>query len=317
MKHKAQHNNHVFAGGDSEMDVKNCVIKILFLAVLSTPALAVDNTIKQTPTTPDLPVAGNFILPNSQQPGPLIGFGENIVTKGTTQLFYFTDYYSATQGHQADAVPGIVYGITDRLSIFVNLPLAISYQQPNQHSAGFEDAFVQMEYAYYAPNTTTYQDEATIVASVSIPTGDADAQPQIGAGAPSYFIGTTFNRSYVNWFAFTSPGVEITTTRNGNKLGDQYYYQFGVGRNLFDIGKKWIFAFMTEVDGEYVKRNTVNGSTDPNSGGNTVFVTPSLWISSEKLIFQLGFGLPVAQNFYGNQAKDNYLVAANIGWTFT
>ena len=45
------------------------VLAILFFAAL--PCYADD--------TQTLPNAGNFILPNSQQPGPLIGIGENII----------------------------------------------------------------------------------------------------------------------------------------------------------------------------------------------------------------------------------------------
>jgi hypothetical protein len=47
-----------------------------------------------------------------------------------------------------------------------------------------------------------------------------------------------------------------------------------------------------------------------------VFITPSLWISSEHLILQLGLGLPATQHLYGHQNKKDYLLAANLGWTF-
>jgi hypothetical protein len=216
-----------------------------------------------------------------------------------------------------DVVPGVLYGITDALSIFFNMPIAADYQQPGQHSAGLEDAFVQLEYAYYTKNTTTYEDQATILGSISFPTGSSQARPPTGFGSPSYLLGTTFNRTYVNWFVFGSPSVILTTTRNGTKLGDQYFYQFGLGRNIKDIGTTWIIAGMAELTGSYAKKNIINSATDPNSGGNSVFLTPSVWISSKNLVIQLGIGFPVAEHLYGHQVNSEYLLAANLGWTFS
>ncbi|HHZ4597756.1 TPA: hypothetical protein ACWCZX_002625 [Legionella pneumophila] len=72
---------------------------------------------------------------------------------------------------------------------------------------------------------------------------------------------------------------------------------------------------MIEGDGQYAQRNRINGDIDFNSGGNVVYVTPSLWASSKKLIAQLGVGLPVTQNLYGNQTRNSYVLVANVGWT--
>lgn len=68
----------------------------------------------------------------------------------------------------------------------------------------------------------------------------------------------------------------------------------------------WIFALMVEADGQYSEKDKINGIINPNSGGNVVFITPSLWISSKKLILQFGIGFPVVQDLYGNQNKMNY-----------
>lgn len=261
------------------------------------------------------PKTGNFILPYSQQPGPLVGFGENIIDKNLTQLFVFADDYSGVGKYQVDIVPGILYGITDNLSVFLNVPIAASYKQNKNYSSGLEDAFLQFEYAFYTKSTSTFIDQATIVTNISFPTGSSNKVPPTGFGSPSIFIGATYNRTYTDWFVFTSHGALFPTSHGTTKFGNEFFYQFGFGRNLFDIDSKWIYALMTEIDGQYSGENRINGVTDTNSGGNTVYVTPSLWISSKKLIFQLGVGLPVAQHLYGNQKRETYLLVTNIGWT--
>jgi len=260
------------------------------------------------------PKIGNFVLPTSQQPGPLVGFGENMLDKNEKQLFLFADDYVGLNKHYIDLIPSLLYGITDNLSIFINAPYAASYKMGQQKSAGFEDAFAQLEYAFYNKSTSSFIDQATVVANVTVPSGSIQKTPQTGVGTPSFFLGTTFNRTYVNWFVFGSPGAVFTTAKNGTKFGNNYLYQFGFGRNIANFNG-WMLAWMAEIDGTYAQRNRVRGIIDPNSGGNIVYVTPSIWASTKKLLFQLGVGLPAAQNLYGKQTRETYLLVANIGWS--
>ena len=78
----------------------------------------------------------------------------------------------------------------------------------------------------------------------------------------------------------------------------------------------WIFAWMLEVDGQYASRNIKDGKVDENSGGNVVYITPSIWISNDWLIFQLGAGGVLTQHLYGNQSRFTYQVVGNWGITF-
>jgi hypothetical protein len=262
------------------------------------------------------PPIGNFYLSTSQEPGPLVGFGQNIVDKYETQLFLFADNYIGVNKHFIDVIPGVVYGLTENLSLFVNVPYAASYKQGKQRSNGFEDAFAQLEYVYLDTATKTHTDQATIVANMTVPTGSIHKDPETGNGSPTVFLGTTYNRTYVDWFAFVSPGVILTTARNGTKFGNSYLYQLGVGRHIANING-WLLAWMAEADGTYSQRNRVLGVIDHNTGGNVVYVTPSIWASTKKLIFQFGVGFPVTQNLFGNQTRDTLLIVGNIGWTFS
>ena len=255
---------------------------------------------------------GNFVLPTSQQPGPLTSLGQNIVDKDQTLLFLFADDYGGIGKHQVDIMPGILHGITDTLSVFFNVPVAASFKQDQNRSSGLEDAFLQFEYAFYTKKTSTLFDQATFVTNVTFPTGSSSKIPPTGFSSPSFFLGGTFSRMYTDWFVFTSHGAVFPTTHNTTKFGKEFLYQFGFGRNLFDIDSKWIYAWMAEINGQYSVQNTINGIVDSNSGGNIVFITPSLWISSKKLIFQFGFGLPVTQNLFGNQKRGTYLLVTNI-----
>lgn len=262
------------------------------------------------------PKIGNFLLPGSQQPGPLISIGQNIIDKNQTLLFLLADAFKGPGKESIDVVPSLLYGITDDFSVLFTVPFAARYREDQARSAGVEDMSLQFEYSFYGNKTSSYTEQATILGNVSFPTGSTKKDPSTGTGSPNFLLGATYNRVWVDWFAFTSPGVVLTTIHDGVKAGNQFLYQFGVGRNIATLCSNMTFAGIVEVTGQYVRRDKVRGITDPNSGGNTIYITPSLWLSSEKFIAQLGFGVPVVQNLFGEQKRDNYSVTANFAWTF-
>lgn len=267
-----------------------------------------------TQTSP--PSRGIFALTPSQQPGPLISLGQNIIDKNQVQVFFFADVFKGKEKQAIDLIPSLLYGLTDDLSLFLNVPVAVGYKQNEQHSAGIEDLFIQAEYAFYGKKTVEWFDQATFITNISFPTGSIKKEPATGVGAASFLVAATFSRTTPDWFGFTSPGVVFTTSHQGTKFGNQFLYQCGYGRNISAVKSEYIFAWMLEIDGQYNQKNKLRTIDDPNSGGNTIYVTPSLWLSSSQWVAQLGVGLPVAQHLYGNQKRNYYSLNFNIGWTF-
>ncbi len=293
-------------------------IFIFFLLFSFPSSVCAENTSdkkEETKTAP--PNTGNFALPLSQQPGPLISFGQNIIDQKQTQLSLLAAGLSGTQRHAANIIPSVLYGITDDFSVSLNVPIAASYKDGKDRSSGFEDAFLQLEHAFYSNKTSTHVDQATIVGSITFPTGSSDKIPPTGFGSSAFFLGGTFSRMYTDWVVFTSHGVILPTSDNKIQWGNSFLYQAGLGRNILTIASEWTVAWMVEADGLYAEKDKIQNITNPNSGGNTVYITPSLWISSKKrLTIQVGFGVPVVQHLFGNQRKNNYLLAASFGWTF-
>jgi hypothetical protein len=107
----------------------------------------------------------------------------------------------------------------------------------------------------------------------------------------------------------------LTTADHKTKIGEQFLYQFGLGRNMCSP-PGWIYAWMVEIDGQYNKKNRFHGETDPHSGGNTIYVTPSLWVSSKDILFQFGVSFPINQNLFGKQGKFDYALNFNFAWSF-
>lgn len=259
---------------------------------------------------------GNLALPSSQQPGPLIGFGENIIDKGVVTYYLLADDFRGEKDkNSVEVIPSILHGITDNFSIFTNIPVAVRFQDKGHHSSGLEDIFVQFEYAFFSKEEKYFVDQATVVTDISFPSGSALKEPPTGFGTVNFFLGFTYNHTAIDWIYFTSYGATFSGSKHGTKISNEYLYQFGFGKNIGNL-PGWIFTWLVELDGVYANRNRIRGKIDPNSGGNVIFITPSLWVSSEHLILQLGIGGAIAQKLYGKQNKNKFSLLLNLGWTF-
>jgi len=264
------------------------------------------------------PHEGIFSLPISQQPGPMVSFGQNIIEKNQIQGFLFPTYLSASKPKQnyTNLSPSLLYGLSNKASLLLSFPVAINYTFENYHSSGYGDTSIQGEYAFYNQDTKKYSDIATIVGNLSIPTGSTHTIPLIGQGSASYLLGTTFNRTWVDWMFFTSEGVYQYRPAPHEKLSTQYLYQAGLGHNLHSIPDKYIFLALLELSGQYSKNSIQINTLNTFSGGNHIVATPSLWFSTKKLILQLAISLPLTEQLTVPENQLNYNTSLSIAWTF-
>ncbi len=262
----------------------------------------------------DLLPLGNFSVPLVTQISPLISFGQLLIGKNAL-LHQLTGIYAQGHDNYDDVIaPNVIYGIRDDLSVFFSLPFTPRSRSGSSHSSGIEDIFLQGEYGFYNKTRADYTLQATVLANVQFPTGSSSKNPPTGHGSFGYFLGTTYAYTSFNWYAFISPGVNLTTTHHGTKFGNSYLYQWGFARCIKQLSPRgWIFDLMIEFDGTYAEKNKIRGITDLNSGGNVIFVTPSIWLSSKRWIFQWGIGFPLVQNLNGHQDKLKYSIDYNLG----
>lgn len=259
---------------------------------------------------------GNLAFPTSQQPTPLVSFGQHNLEKKQVQAQLPVMQLKGEKKYSIDLLPNLIYAFTDELALFLVAPIAIRKREDGQHSSGPEDVVIQLEYAYYTKAYKTYYDQATFVAGITIPTGSNKKIPPTGTGSNSFFLGGTFSRMGIDWFYFVSPGGVINATSHRTKYGDQFWYQGGIGRRIMNT-KEWLLDWMVEFDGIYSWKDKIKGMTDPNSGGNVIYITPSLFLSSKESFFmQMGAGFPVYQHLSGSQPKDRYVLLLAAGWTF-
>ncbi|HHF7374672.1 hypothetical protein [Legionella bozemanae] len=303
--------------------------RLLFLLFISYIKWSAANT----PVSLNYPPAiGNFALATSQQPGPFFSFGQNIIDKNQFIVSFNPSYlYSQTQ-RILDGTPSILYGITDSASILLTLPYAFSYKNGNQSLSGIGDLALDLEYAFYSHENSKYSDQATIIFSPTFPvsnlneiskklnpssrvSGFSKKNVPSSFDTMTYFIGATYSRMLVDWYGFIAPGVLFASKKDAIQQGAQYYYNFGIGRNIKSAEKKYILFGLLEINGQYSVKTQLDSHSAPNTGGNIIYATPSLSFSTPKIMIQIGLSLPVSQYWYGNQSNISYYTSGIITWT--
>ncbi|PWU04362.1 MAG: hypothetical protein C5B43_04725 [Verrucomicrobia bacterium] len=260
---------------------------------------------------------GNFALGPSQIPVPLSTFGENIVEKGDLIFYTAADFISLSgrNNYNSEITPGLLYGITDDFSVFLNVPFAPKNKERNHRSSGLEDISLQFEYAYFTKDTKSSSLQATVVGNIAFATGSHTKTPPTGLGSINFFTGLTLTYTGVIWIYVAELGVLLPTKHRGFRAGNQYFYNAAIGKNICTT-PNWIFALFAEFSGLYACKDSLNNHKDPDSGGNTITCFPSLWISSENLSLQLGIGLPIYQHLFGKQLKERITYSLRFGWKF-
>lgn len=307
---------------------KSLFINVLTLIILSKLAFSANDEIAATTgNSADTPPSlGSFALPVPQQPGPFLSFGQTIIGKNYLQINYnsYKGFPVSTSNRGSNA--GFVFGLTDTTSLYFNYPIESIYStSPNHFKRGLPDALLQLEHAFYASGNSQHQDQATVVGLITIPLNDRsdlsdrdirEKSISVGYGSPAFFLGTTYNRTAIDWFGFVSPGALLTTAKNHTQLGSQVLYEAGYGRNIISISERFIFFAVMEFEGQYTTKDKVFGKNVPNTGGNTISLAPSLWFSTQRLIVQAGISVPVLQQLNGDQIKLGYSFTGNVSWTF-
>lgn len=261
---------------------------------------------------------GNLLLPVSQRPAPLFGFGQLIVEENDLLLYLESRYKTARNPKSksmARISPQILYGISDMQVLYLVFPQYIFNKKYKDVSHGPSDIIFQVESVLHWNYQYRYLNYSTFVFNITLPTGSAIKKPPTGLGAPSFFFGITMAHLSVDWYIYNSYAIDVPTDSIISKDGKTFYYQAGLGRNL-KYSKKWIYCLTFELTGYYSQKNKINSVKDNNSGGNIVYLGPNCWIANKRIAIQPGFQFVITQQLFGKQIKELFRGSILLGYKF-
>jgi hypothetical protein len=73
---------------------------------------------------------------------------------------------------------------------------------------------------------------------------------------------------------------------------------------------------LLEINGEWDDKQGTAGVIDPNSGGNTIFISPGLRLTVENWSSYLTVGIPVVSDYNGIQPTPTWRVLAEVSAVF-
>jgi hypothetical protein len=292
-------------------------MKLYIRLVLLAMCIQIGATAPEEPQKIEPIKVGNLSLPTSQMPGTLFAFGQTIIEKGDIVGYGYFDGIKGCNRRLHETIPFGIIGITDKLAFSAYFPVALSFKENDFKSSGIEDIYLFAEYAFFDKPTHTAYNFATICGAIFLPTGSLTKAPATGNGAVSLFLGFTIAHLAIDWYYFTSQGVIVTQKNKclGEKVGDSYLYQFGLGHNI-KSPKGWIFLGLIELFGSYSGDYIFDNKIACDSESNVIFLAPSFFMSNERFSFHAGIGYCISQHLPAGSNKDHYIYAVEFGWKF-
>jgi len=241
------------------------------------------------------------------------------------------------------------YGFTDRFLVLVDVPLRKTRGdgelvegpggEPEREdmtggATGLGDVSVLGRYTAYSRHTL---DSTTLLAGVfglKLPTGSTsqhsnqgeylDAHLQPGTGSTDLLLGISANhvlgRSSVSANLLASFTGEGETGDSSHRFGDSLNYdvtgKYRVSSSVVDQASNELFISLG-VNGEYRRREKLDGDTVPDSGGHTVYLTPGIqYVAGRHWVLESTWQYAVYHDLNETQLGENYKLFASATYLF-
>jgi hypothetical protein len=192
--------------------------------------------------------------------------------------------------------------------------------------------------------------QASLLAGIKTPTGETgerdnqgelfEAEFQPGSGSWDPMLGLALSQAQGRW-SFDG-NVLYTIATEGTQqtdLGDRFHYNGAVTYRLkggdaeashkvamphshyrgqshhheHDMSPRGlVIDAVLELNGEWQAKQTISGASDPNSGGNVVFLSPGMRIASNRWSGFVTVGLPIINDLNGVQSEPTYRLFGGV-----
>ncbi len=261
---------------------------------------------------------------------------EKISNPGAKEEFWtteFTGFYSITKDVMLLAVVPIKKTSMNG-ELVINEDGTVDADPMKGDEFGLGDIAVIGRYSFFKSHTIDTTLTVAGLLGVKFPTGKTngktddgmeylDSHIQLGTGSTDFLVGLSGSYS-IQRFTFSTNLLGTVTTEG--KYGDTTH-QFGNALN-YDLTAKYrvypgVLASGPQlflaigVNGELRDKERVNGAIDPNSGGNTTYLSPGIQVVvAPHLVFELSYQYAVYHNLYGTQLGENYKMSGGVTYMF-
>ena len=228
------------------------------------------------------------------------------------------------------------YGITRDLAVFAVLPytdkrlsMNMGGQGINRSQAGFGDAMFMGRYTAFEANATGHTFRIAPFLGVKAPTGNDHASDSLGrlppmirpgSGSWDWQGGAVASYQTLDWGGDVQLAYQSNGEANGFRAGAVTRLDLSVQRRLWPgtlgTGVPGFLYGGLETNLIHAARDRVPGADDPNSGGTTLFLTPTLQYVTRKWVLEAGIQVPVSQRLNGTALKNDYILTTGFRLNF-
>ncbi len=184
---------------------------------------------------------------------------------------------------------------------------------------GLADIFLTAKYRYFEHNYFGGSTQLAVLGGPQLPTGDTDERDgsgtllpmsdQLGSGSVD-FLGALTATSVLDYVWAVHASVLYKRNTEGDRdfrFGDFLNYNLAASRLIYHEpypGPEVYVGF--ELNGEYAARDEQNGTDVANSGGNRIFLSPTLVaFLARNWTLEASLQVPVVENLNGNQPEED------------
>ena len=250
--------------------------------------------------------------------------------EGTTVVRSQLRYVRATDdpsgmGREKDQIiwsNTVLYGIAGNFILGVNVPfLDVEMDSATgtmMDEKGVGDITLIAKYRFWQHDLKAYTDRISGIFGLELPSGDdALSSHSLDPILGMVFTHQSLNRSGRVWEIDADVLYMVSTEARDVDLGDTFRYDFAFGYQLWpgETSDRLLMGIL-ELNGIYSEQDWMSGSSDSNSGGHKLYLSPGLAFVAKRFIIEAGAKIPVIQELNGNQLEEDFSLSLGVRFQF-
>lgn len=244
----------------------------------------------------------------------LFGIFHNNLPKNNFKVEEFF-IFENTQQPLYYALTYFTYGISDKLTFLPSIPL-VSRKPANGDGnvTGLGSINLQFNYLLYLQENPEFRYRMIATFGLGLPTTTISQVTLFSLKAINSMIGILQDAMTQNWYFFYDFGLLLISKKGNLKTGNFVIYDFGMGRT-FCYNEHYI-TLMGEFFGLYQQPDHLNGNIVLTTGGNAVYVGPTVRYYHKRCYVHGGILATVAWPSRIPEKPSSYLLGFNAGFYF-
>jgi hypothetical protein len=232
------------------------------------------------------------------------------------------------------AISVLGYGINSKLAVFGVVPwvdksleMTVNGNAIERDNRGMGDAKVFARYTFWQDDAQGRTFRAAAFGGLTAPTGKDDETDRFGRLPPSLqngsgtwngFGGVVATWQSMNFEIDGEISYEENREANNFEAGDESRLNFSWQRWYWPSDSSRDAGFLYGVEFNWLHRgqNKVGGQKEANSGGDTLWLAPTLQYVTQRYILEMALQKPVVQDLNGTALENDLIAITSVRFIF-